>query len=159
MQSVHGQRILQALDIVFRVALAVIFLFAAVPKMLDPVDFAKAITNYRVSLPFIGQSYVFLVAGFMPALEAVAAVALLWNRTKRTACLLILAMLLLFIVLIAQALFRGLNIDCGCFGSGAGTALAQKVDLLKILENVGMMVMATYIFYAARKNSEGGRIS
>ena len=64
---------------------AVVFLAAAVPKILDPLTFAKAITNYRLSLPWIGLNYVNSVALFMPALEAVVAIALFWNRSKKAA--------------------------------------------------------------------------
>jgi putative oxidoreductase len=145
MKSEQTQRILKALEILSRIVLAGVFILAAVPKILHPDDFAKAVMNYKVSMPIIGQSYVFLVAGFLPSLEAIAAVAVLWNRTKRAAGILLIGMLLLFIVLIAQAMIRGFNIDCGCFGSGAGATLAMKVGWEKIIQNVCLTAMAVFV--------------
>ena len=126
------QTLLRALEWACRLAVAVMFVLAAVPKLLDPVAFAKAITNYRVAFPIVGQDYIYLVAMLMPALELVAAVALLLPRWKKAGALVCGSLLVLFIVLIGQAVARGLNIDCGCFGTGAvGAVLAQKVGWRK----------------------------
>lgn len=139
------------LEWVFRIALAVLFVSAAVPKLLDPATFAKDILNYRVSLPFIGQDYVFLAAAFMPAFELVGALALLLPRWKRAGSLIVGGLLLLFIILIAQAVARGLNIDCGCFGrSVVSLTLAQKVGFSKILENTFWLAAAAFVFFRSR---------
>jgi putative oxidoreductase len=137
-----------AIDWLFRVVVAAVFLAAAVPKMYDPLAFAKAIANYRLPFPWIGLDYIYAVATFMPPLEAVAALALFWNRTKKTASLVAGGLLLLFIVLIAQAVFRGLNIDCGCFGSSKLALIsAQKVGLAKIIENLILLGMCACVFW------------
>jgi uncharacterized membrane protein YphA (DoxX/SURF4 family) len=134
-----------------RIAIAAVFLLAAIPKLLDPLDFAKAIANYRIILPVIGQDYVYPVALFLPALEAVAAVGLLFGKWKRLASLVAGVMLVMFILLIGQAVVRGLNIDCGCFGNGAlSKALASKVGIGKILEDVLWLVMCAFIFWRSQ---------
>ncbi|MBU0509039.1 hypothetical protein KKG82_06290 [Patescibacteria group bacterium] len=136
------------LEWLFRIALAAVFLMAAVPKLLDPATFAKDIVNYRVTLPLIGQGYVFLAAMFMPAFELVGALALLAPRWKRAGSMIIGGLLIVFTILIAQAVIRGLNIDCGCFGRvGVSLALAQKVGLFKIIENIGWIAMAAFVFF------------
>jgi hypothetical protein len=112
------------------------------------VAFAKAIDNYRVVFPIIGKDYVYLVAGFMPALELITALGLLWNRTKRGAALTATLLLILFAILITQAVLRGLNIDCGCFGSGATSKMmARTVGLKAILEDLLWLVMALFVFF------------
>lgn len=144
------RNLLRALDWAARLAVVAMFVLAAVPKLFDPVAFAKAITNYRLVLPVIGQDYVYAVAIVMPALELVAAGALLLPRWKKAGALLCGALLLLFIVLIGQAVARGLNIDCGCFGNGAvGSVLAQKVGLSKILENTGLLACCVFVYLRA----------
>jgi len=131
-----------------RLAIAAVYLLAAIPKLLNPLDFAKAIANYRLSLPIIGQDYIYAVAIFLPALEAVVALALFSNKWKRTASLVAGLLLLMFIVLIGQAVARGLNIDCGCFGNGAlSKALASKVGLGKILEDALWFLMCVFIYW------------
>ena len=143
--------IFSAAEWLCRIALVAVFLLAAIPKLLDPMTFAKDIANYRVFFPLIGQSYIYPVAMFMPGLELVAALALLFGKWKRAGSLLTAGLLLLFIVLIGQAYARGLNIDCGCFGrAGASIALAQKVGLQKILENTLWLIMALFIFLRSR---------
>ena len=134
------------LDWAFRLIIAAVYLLAGIPKLLDPSEFAKAIVNYRVAFPLIGQDYVYPVAIFLPPLECVAAFALFHNRTKRIGAITSGAMLVMFIILITQAVLRGLNIDCGCFGTGAvSNALAQKVGLSKIAENTVLLMMCAYI--------------
>ncbi|HEY3295451.1 MAG TPA: MauE/DoxX family redox-associated membrane protein [bacterium] len=148
MNSTSKRIILLVLEWVCRLGIAVVYLLAAIPKLLDPLDFAKAIANYRVSFPIIGQDYIYPVAIFLPALEAVVAIALFSNKWKRIASLIAGAMLLMFIVLIGQAVARGLNIDCGCFGSGGvSKALASKVGINKILEDALWLVMCIFIFW------------
>jgi hypothetical protein len=123
---------------------------AAVPKLMDPAAFAKAITNYHVVLPLIGQNYVNLTALFLPALEGIAGMAILSNRTKRAAAWIMSALMILFILMVFQAVLRGLNIDCGCFGSSeAAASKATKVGWFKLLENSGMLAMALFVYYRA----------
>jgi putative oxidoreductase len=140
-------RLLTTLEWVCRIVVAALFLLAAVPKLLDPLAFAKAIANYRVPFPLVGQDYIYPVAIFLPALELVAALALLWNRTKRAGSLAVGGLLILFTVLIAQAVLRGLNIDCGCFGTGAiSKALAAKAGVEKIVENGASLAAMVFVF-------------
>lgn len=147
MHRIASRRLGLILEWLCRIALAAVFLLAAVPKLLDPVTFAKDMVNYRVSFPLIGQGYVFLVASFMPAFEMVGAFALLIPRYKRAGSLIVGSLLLLFIVLIAQAVIRGLNIDCGCFGrSAVALTLAEEVGYSKILENAFWLILAAFVF-------------
>ncbi|MBK8127578.1 MAG: DoxX family membrane protein [bacterium] len=144
------QQVLIGLDWAFRLALAGLFLYAAWPKLLGPEEFAKSITNYRVSLPGIGQNYVYLAAMLLPPLEMVAAVCLFVPKLRRGAALMIMLLLAFFTVMIIQAVLRGLNIDCGCFGSSpAAAALATKVGWTKVLENTGWLVMSIFVYLRA----------
>ena len=152
MDSHLKSRLLRVLEWTCSLIVAGTFLLAAVPKLFDPLSFAKAITNYRLILPVIGQAYVYPAAMFMPALEAVAALALLIPRWRRVGSLVCGALLILFIVLIAQAVIRGLNIDCGCFGTGAvSRALGQKAGLEKILENTLWLAMCAFVWWRKKK--------
>jgi uncharacterized membrane protein YphA (DoxX/SURF4 family) len=153
MDSDLKRRLFLVLEWMCRLLVAGTFLLAAVPKLLDPVSFAKAIVNYRVFLPLIGQGYVYPAAIFMPALEAVGALALLFNRWRRVGSLVCGALLVLFILLIGQAVIRGLNIDCGCFGTGVvSRALGAKVGLEKILENTLWLAACVFVWARARKS-------
>lgn len=150
MQKSAMEQILIGLDWGFRLLLAALFLYAAWPKILDPAAFAKAITNYRLSLPGLGQNYVFLAAFLIPPLEAVSAVGLFIKGIRRGSALTVLLLLAVFTVMILQAVLRGLNIDCGCYGaSPTAGALASKAGWSKIAENAGLLVAAIYLYKRA----------
>ncbi|MCC6476853.1 DoxX family membrane protein [bacterium] len=150
MQRSAKEQILTGMDWAFRLLLAALFLYAAWPKMLDPTTFAKAITNYKVVLPVIGQDYVFLAAIILPPLEVVAAITLFMGRFRRAGALILCVLLGIFTILILQAVLRGLNIDCGCWGaSPESAALANKVGWSKILQNLGMLAAAIYVYLRA----------
>jgi putative oxidoreductase len=90
---------------------------------------------------------------FLPALEAIGAMALLFNRWKRAGALVCGLLLVLFIVLIAQAVLRGLNIDCGCFGAGAvSRTMGQRAGVEKILEDALWLAGCAVVWF---KKDEG----
>lgn len=117
-----------------RMIVAGVFVYAAVPKLLDPQAFAESIANYRV-LPDVFSAWGALV---LPSVELVLAAALLWGPLVEGAAWLIGALLLMFSSGMVQALVRGIDVDCGCFGSatqmdvGAG-ALLKNAVLLALL--------------------------
>lgn len=92
---------------------AIVFVFAAVPKLLEPGSFAADILNYRVlPEPLVGHA-----ALFVPAFELSVALGLLWPRYQRGAALLAALMLVVFAGAMAQARVRGIDLSCGCFGA------------------------------------------
>lgn len=123
-------RVRAAIVIALRLLIAAVFLAAAIPKLGDPAAFAEAIANYHV-LPdaLLGPSAVAL-----PAIELVVAIALITGVHARGAALLSLAMLLVFVAAESQALARGIDLECGCFGEAvqrqvSGETIAQNVVL------------------------------
>ena len=118
----------------FSVILAVIFVVAAVPKLIDPGSFANDLLNYRL-LP---ENLVGLVALFVPALELVIAAALLWPRYQRGAALVSLVLLVGFAAAMAQARIRGIDLSCGCFGA----AFESKVSWLTVARSMLLAAMS-----------------
>lgn len=116
------------------VIVAGVFAFAAVPKLIDPGSFANDLLNYRV-LP---DAFVGMVALFMPALEIVIALGLLWPRYQRGAALLSTLLLLSFALAMAQARIRGIDLSCGCFGA----AFESKVSWLTVLRSLALAAMS-----------------
>jgi putative oxidoreductase len=115
--------------LVLRLALAGVFLWAGVAKASDPHAFGLEIARYRM----VPEGLVNLMAIMLPWIELVAAVGLvagLWARPCALACT---GMLLVFIVAVASALRRGLDISCGCFGGGADAARLSQTTLWRDL--------------------------
>ena len=117
-----------------QIVIGVIFAWAALAKIGDAQGFAAQVHNFRI-VPVALEN---LVAVTLPWIELVAAMALVLNIRARSGALLVLAMLAAFTVAIVVALARGLDIECGCFG----TADASRVGFVKVLENMAMLAVA-----------------
>jgi putative oxidoreductase len=116
-----------------RLLIGGIFFYAGLEKILAPFDFSMAIYNYKLLPdPLIG-----VVAATLPSIEIVAALFLLFGFNTKGAAALISFLLFIFIALIIISAIRGLDIDCGCFGS-----LERKVGLLAILEDTSLFVVS-----------------
>jgi uncharacterized membrane protein YphA (DoxX/SURF4 family) len=97
-----------------------LFIFAGLTKMvdfqpfrvLDPMDFARDIDNYKI-LPW---SISVLLALYLPWLEIICGLALVLRRLYSGALALLLALLVVFIGASFAAKARGIDITCGCFG-------------------------------------------
>lgn len=100
---------------VVRWVLGVVFLVAGAMKITHPVDFHADLLAYEVPLP---DFFLRLVAIALPWLEAICGAALLVNFWPETTRLLVAAMCLVFVLMLGQAVIRGLDLRCGCFGAG-----------------------------------------
>ena len=117
-----------------RLVVAAVFIAAALPKIVDPAGFAEDIANYEV-FPFWSSN---LLAGVVPMLELTGAIAILTGWKRRGAALLLGALTVGFIALIASAIARDLNIDCGCFGQQSEAA---TIGWPKLLEDIGLLAL------------------
>jgi len=132
----------KTLLVVFRLVLGGLFVYAGVVKVLDPLDFAQDIRNYRL----VGQALSFLAAVVLPWLEILAGVALAAGVWKRASALIISGLLVFFILLTLVTIARGLDVDCGCFG-----ALSRKSGFGVILEDALMLFMSLAVLFAPGK--------
>ena len=104
---------LPRLTAALRLGLAALFLTAVATKLPDVRGFADELANYRL-LP---AALVPAAAVWVIGLELVAGVLLLLGRTGwRGAALVVTALLVVFVLGIGQALLRGIDLRCGCFG-------------------------------------------
>lgn len=129
-----------------RYILGGVFLYAAFEKLIHPDAFAADLVNYRL-LP---DALVYPIALFLPALELVAGVLIVAGPVKGEAAAFIALMLLAFIGGEVQALARGLDISCGCFGSGSG-----KINFLSIGRNTVFFFIALFIMAEEARRREG----
>lgn len=122
-----------------RIGLAALFGYAGVMKLLDPEAFAREIANYQL-VPSLAPH----LAAVLPTTECVAALALLLPSApwRRAGALAVAGLLAVFLVGVVSVVVRGVNIDCGCFGSGSGS-----VTGLTILRNVALAAAALYLVF------------
>ncbi|HJW38452.1 MAG TPA: MauE/DoxX family redox-associated membrane protein [Candidatus Udaeobacter sp.] len=89
-----------------------IFIYAGVLKVLDPVQFANDIDNYKI-LPWpISVALAF----YLPWLEIFCGLALVVRFLYRGALSILTASIVVFTLATVAAKARGLDITCGCFG-------------------------------------------
>ena len=116
-----------------RIFLGLVFVFAAVTKVTEAETFARAIANYKLLPNFL----INFLAIILPWIELCAGVLLVFGISVKENSTILSGLLFIFIIAILISLLRGLNIDCGCFGTVGGT----KVGIQKILENIGLLIL------------------
>jgi uncharacterized membrane protein YphA (DoxX/SURF4 family) len=126
-----------------QLGLGVMFIYASVDKIGHPDRFADIVHEYDL-LPL------FLVNAFalaMPAVEIVTGAALLLGCWRRAAGLLAAALCFAFLVAIAQARIRGLDIECGCFDVSGMSATKATWDLF--LRDIGLLFASALVWRRA----------
>lgn len=113
-----------------RLILGGTFVYAASFKILDPAGFVADIGHYRL-LPY---PLTVALGIYLPWLELLCGTALLIRRLEQGALLILTGLCCLFAIALASAWFRGLDINCGCFGhavvsSSLPLALARSLTL------------------------------
>ncbi len=117
-----------------QIGIGLLFAAAALAKLGDLHSFQEEIHNFKI-LPVAVEN---LAAMTLPWIELVAALALILGIRARSGALVAASLMAVFLVAVVVAMARGLDIECGCFGTADGT----RVGLLKLLENSGMLALA-----------------
>ena len=132
--------------LVCRIIIGFVFLYAGMEKISDPSGFARAINNYKL-LPF---PLINIAALILPWIEVTAGILLIFGIRVKENAFIISGLLGIFTIAIIVSLFRGLNIDCGCFGTLSGA----KIGIEKLIENILMLLAGVLLVYFG-----GGSIS
>ncbi len=122
----------------FRLVVGGIFIWAGLSKIFDPLGFAESIANYRAFPHWM----TFFTALVLPWLEMICGAFLVLGLFRRSSALLLSLLLASFLALVAVTLARGINIDCGCFGS-----VSRKVDVSLILFDCVLLFLSLNIFF------------
>ena len=97
---------------IIAVLIGVLFIYAGAVKIIDPVEFARDIDNYKM-LPWkLGLG----LALYLPWLEIFCGLALITRVLYRGSVFIVTVLMILFIVASIVAKARGLDVSCGCFG-------------------------------------------
>jgi uncharacterized membrane protein YphA (DoxX/SURF4 family) len=90
--------------------LGVVFIHAGGSKLLSPVTFAVLIDAYGI----VPGPLLLPVAIFLPAVEVIAGIGLLFDVEGSLGVITVL--MILFIAILGYGIQMGLDVDCGCFG-------------------------------------------
>lgn len=117
-----------------QIAIGVLMAWAGLAKIGDLHGFAEQLHNFRM-MPIPVEN---LIAISLPWIELVAALALIFGVRARAGAILAALLLAAFTTAIFVAMMRGLDIECGCFGTNDAT----RVGWFKIGQNLAMLALA-----------------
>jgi len=130
--------------IVLRLIVGGFFVYASLDKLLNQEAFARAIYNYK----FLPDIFINIQAIVMPYAELVAGILLIIGIFKRGSSLIISIMLIIFLIALTQAYYRGLDISCGCFSL---ETVSQKSDIIqRIIEDIFLLIASLIIFFKSK---------
>lgn len=125
-----------------RLGLAAVWLVAGGAKVGDLAGSGRAVNAYDV-MPY---DLARVIGAALPFVELALGVLLLVGLATRLAAGVSAGLLVVFIAGITQAWARGLQIDCGCFGSGGQLAAGQSPTYgLETLRDLGFLVLAVFL--------------
>jgi putative oxidoreductase len=130
------------------VALGGLFFYAGLLKCLHPYEFAEAVLAYRL-LP---ESLVGAAAAVLPWVEMAAGLSLVVGLKRRSALILLAALLGGFLAVILITMARGLKIDCGC-----GLFFQRQVGLGAVLEDAVFFIWTAGLYWWELLRSERDR--
>jgi putative oxidoreductase len=142
------------LSLLSRLALGGVFFYAGAAKVFDPGGLASSIRAYELTLP---EWFVSLSAHALPLLEMLLGLYLIAGLFTRTAVWAAIFLTMVFTLALLQGALRGLEIDCGCFGStSGGGASSLWVDVLR---DLGLLALGIQLALAPPgKFSADGRL-
>ena len=129
-----------------RVVVGGVWVVAGALKIPDPAESVRAVRAYQL-LP---ESVVPLVGYVLPMLEVLLGVCLLFGLLTRIGGVLSSLLLVAFIVGIAAAWARGLEIECGCFGGGGAREGASSEYPAEIARDVGLLLLSGWLVWRPR---------
>ena len=127
-----------------RFILGVIFIYASIDKIIDPVSFSSTIDNYHISPYFFNN----IAALVIPWIELIIGVFLILGIFISGSSFIAILLLLFFIFILTQALLRGINVNCGCFDLNTDTLEDSQLRIKmirRILEDILFLCLAFII--------------
>ena len=141
-----GTQIQSLLVLTVRLGLGALFIIGSLPKINFPYQFLSSVYGYEFTGPTLGL----LVAVILPWIEFLVGVCLIGGIWVGGALLMSIVMGVLFTVVISYALWQGLNISCGCFG----TMSREIISYSTLIRAVSILIVSVAA-YASVFRQEG----
>ncbi|MEJ5304495.1 MAG: MauE/DoxX family redox-associated membrane protein [Ignavibacteria bacterium] len=121
---------------IIRLTFAFLFIISALEKFKSIENFALNVDAYQI-FPSLLVNF---IAVIIPSLELFIGFGILFKFKLKANLFLYLILMISFTILIIIAMFKGLDIDCGCFGESS-----VKVGFEKLAENILIIIGNLYL--------------
>ena len=128
------------LPFIFRIILGIVFIYASYEKILNPEGFSDNIHNFHITPAAVEN----LAALIIPWLELIVGLFLIFGVFLEGATSITIGLYIFFIIILSQAVFRGIDVHCGCFKTEADAGVTDlRFELIKrIIEDFMLLGMA-----------------
>ena len=136
------------LPFVFRLILGVVFIYASYDKILNPAGFLDNIHNFHVTPAAVEN----LAALIIPWLELIVGVFLIFGVFLEGSTSITIGLYIFFILILSQAVFRGIDVHCGCFKTEADAGVTDmKMGLIKRIGEDFLLLGMAFIYKMKNK--------
>lgn len=128
-----------------RLIVGVVLFLAGYLKFIEPFDLQfRAVQAYKI---ITDKQAIELIAISLPVLEMLLGTLLVLGLFTRISAWVSGAIFVIFIAGIASVWIRGLNIDCGCFGTGGATTAEGRNWRYgsEILRDIGLLLCCAWL--------------
>ena len=152
-----------ALQILSRLLLGIVFIYASIEKIIDPVSFSSNIDNYHITPIELNN----LAALIIPWIEIVIGLSLIFGAMSlplglyynqyflenekfvKASALIAVVLLILFIFFIAQAYWRGIDLHCGCFKNNTilSNANLKQEMVNRMFEDIIYLGFGLFVYF------------
>ena len=126
-----------------RMLIGGLFLYSGITKILQPLEFARNIAAYEM-LPLFANV---LIAATLPWVECICGLLLVIGWKARSAALVIVGMMVVFLIALGSAMSRGLLIDCGCFN--VGVSEDPPPLWISLIRDLGLLLLSLMVWLDA----------
>lgn len=134
------------LGVLARLVLGGVWLWAGLAKLPHPNASVSAVRAYQLIPTGLAET----VGRVLPMLEVVVGTCLVLGLLVRFTGAVSGLMLVAFIIGMVSVWSRGLEIDCGCFGSGGPDPNASDKYPWEIARDVGLLALSLFLVWRPR---------
>ncbi len=121
----------------FYYIISILLLVSGSGKIIDPENFIKVL---NVTLSFLGENTIVLIATVLPVFEIALGLMLLLKIKVKETIITTLILFIGFVLFAGYGFIAGFDVDCGCFG----TVIKNEFGIWMILRNL-LLVVITYL--------------
>lgn len=137
-------------QVVCRMILGGIFIYAAIDKIIHPLEFTRIIDRYKL----VPDIFINGLAFFLPWIELLAGLFLILGIFIRGAAVILTGLLIIFLLALGINTLRGIGGGCGCFTASdlANPAIPKTMGgVLVFLRDLLFLIPGLIIIFGPRK--------